>query len=137
LSYRDAKELLADRGLDISYETIRRWVRKFGPQFARRLRDKVGEFSEILGGGCEVELVARPFKATTIVSLRRADMLVRKCRPCPSARTSGSGPAGLDGIPWPDSLGKLGASRRRNFPGLQGVLPEPRAIEGSEVISTS
>jgi putative transposase len=38
LSYRDAEELLAERGLDISYETIRRWVRKFGPQFARRLR---------------------------------------------------------------------------------------------------
>src|SRR5215204_5292386 len=30
LSYRDVEELLAERGLDISYETIRRWVRKFG-----------------------------------------------------------------------------------------------------------
>src|SRR4051812_22640210 len=38
LSYRDVEELLAERGLDISYETIRRWVRKFGLQFARRLR---------------------------------------------------------------------------------------------------
>jgi hypothetical protein len=26
LSYRDVKELLAERGLDISYETVRRWV---------------------------------------------------------------------------------------------------------------
>src|SRR3954454_3775869 len=31
LSYRDVEELLAERGLDISYETIRRWVLKFGP----------------------------------------------------------------------------------------------------------
>src|SRR3954471_22027175 len=38
LSYRDAEELLAERGLDVSYETIRRWVLKFGPVFARRLR---------------------------------------------------------------------------------------------------
>src|ERR1700712_2559761 len=38
LSYRDAEELLAQRGLDISYETIRRWVLKFGPGFARNLR---------------------------------------------------------------------------------------------------
>ena len=38
LSYRDVEELLAERGLDISYETARRWVLKFGPQFARRLR---------------------------------------------------------------------------------------------------
>src|SRR3954470_17447084 len=38
LSYRDVEELLAARGLDVSYETIRRWVFKFGPIFARRLR---------------------------------------------------------------------------------------------------
>src|SRR5688572_26167921 len=38
LSYRDVEELLAERGLDISYETIRRWVLKFGPAFARNLR---------------------------------------------------------------------------------------------------
>src|SRR3954467_3710903 len=38
LSYRAVEELLAERGLDISYETIRRWVLKFGPVFARRLR---------------------------------------------------------------------------------------------------
>jgi transposase-like protein len=38
LSYRDVEELLAERGLDISYETVRRWVLKFGPVFARNLR---------------------------------------------------------------------------------------------------
>src|SRR3712207_6333983 len=38
LSYRDVEALLAERGLDISYETIRRWVLKFGPAIARRLR---------------------------------------------------------------------------------------------------
>jgi len=30
LSYRDVEELLAERGLDLSYETVRRWVLKFG-----------------------------------------------------------------------------------------------------------
>ena len=38
LSYRDVEELLAERGLDLSYETVRRWVLKFGPLIARRLR---------------------------------------------------------------------------------------------------
>jgi transposase-like protein len=38
LSYRDIKDLLAERGLDISYETIRRWVNKFGGGYARRIR---------------------------------------------------------------------------------------------------
>ena len=33
LSYRDVEDLLAERGLDVSYETIRRWVLKFGPAF--------------------------------------------------------------------------------------------------------
>jgi putative transposase len=38
LSYRDVEELLAERGLEVSYETIRRWVIKFGPAIARNLR---------------------------------------------------------------------------------------------------
>jgi transposase-like protein len=40
LSYRDVEELLAERGLDISYETVRCWVLKFGPTIARRLRQR-------------------------------------------------------------------------------------------------
>ena len=38
LSYRDVEDLLAERGLDISYETIRRWYLKFGAPIARNLR---------------------------------------------------------------------------------------------------
>jgi putative transposase len=38
LSYRDVEDPLAERGLDVSYETVRRWVLKFGPAIARRLR---------------------------------------------------------------------------------------------------
>ena len=38
LSYRDVEELLAERGIGSSYETVRRWVLKFGPVFARNLR---------------------------------------------------------------------------------------------------
>jgi transposase-like protein len=38
LSYRDVEDLLAERGLDVSYETVRRWVLKFGPLFAGELR---------------------------------------------------------------------------------------------------
>ncbi len=38
LSYRDIEDLSAERGLDISYETVRRWFLKFGPGVARNLR---------------------------------------------------------------------------------------------------
>ena len=40
LSYRDVEDLLAERGLDISYETVRSWALKFGPVIARRLRQR-------------------------------------------------------------------------------------------------
>ena len=38
LSYRDVEDLLAKRGVDVSDETVRRWVLKFGRKIARRLR---------------------------------------------------------------------------------------------------
>lgn len=38
LSLRDVEDLLAKRGLEVSYETIRRWVLRFGPLFACELR---------------------------------------------------------------------------------------------------
>ncbi len=38
LSYRDVEELLAERGVIVSYETIRRWCLKFGQGYANALR---------------------------------------------------------------------------------------------------
>jgi transposase-like protein len=38
LSYRDVEDLLAERGLIVSNESIRRWVLKFGPVIAKNLR---------------------------------------------------------------------------------------------------
>jgi len=38
LSFRDVEDLLAERGLDISYETVRRWFLKFGSAIAANLR---------------------------------------------------------------------------------------------------
>jgi putative transposase len=45
LSDRDVEELLAERGVAVSYETIRRWCRKFGQPFAdgRRRRPRPGD----------------------------------------------------------------------------------------------
>jgi putative transposase len=40
LSFRDVEELLAQRGIEVSYETIRCWTIKFGPLIARRLKKK-------------------------------------------------------------------------------------------------
>ncbi len=38
LSLRDVEDLLAERGIVVSYETIRQWCRKFGTEYARKLK---------------------------------------------------------------------------------------------------
>jgi len=38
LSCRDVEDLLAERGINVSYETIRLWCIKFGTRYARRLK---------------------------------------------------------------------------------------------------
>ncbi len=38
LSYRDVEELLAERGVIVTYETVRQWCRKFGQAYANDLR---------------------------------------------------------------------------------------------------
>src|SRR3712207_903229 len=38
LSLRDVEELLAERGILVSYETVRAWFARFGPAIARGLR---------------------------------------------------------------------------------------------------
>src|SRR5205823_7944642 len=40
LSFRDVEDLLAERGIEVSYETIRQWVTRFGPAIARDLRSR-------------------------------------------------------------------------------------------------
>ena len=40
LSHRDVEDLLAQRGISVSYESIRRWCNKFGPKYARWLKRK-------------------------------------------------------------------------------------------------
>jgi len=42
LSFRDVEEMLIQRGIDVSYETIRCWTLKFGPKIARNLKRRRG-----------------------------------------------------------------------------------------------
>ena len=46
LSFRDAEDLLAQRGITVSYETIRQWCRTFGPEYARTLRRRRGRLGD-------------------------------------------------------------------------------------------
>ncbi len=42
VSFRDVEDLLAERGVTVTYEAIRQWCRKFGLDYARRLRHRRG-----------------------------------------------------------------------------------------------
>ncbi len=47
LSLREVEEMLLERGIDVSYETIRRWTVKFGQQIARNLRHRQARLGEV------------------------------------------------------------------------------------------
>ena len=46
LSFRDVEDLLAQRGITVSYEAIRHWCRTFGPEYARTLRRRRGRMGD-------------------------------------------------------------------------------------------
>ena len=46
LSFRDLEDYLADRGIQVSYETIRRWCLKFGPRFGQSLKRWEGRLGD-------------------------------------------------------------------------------------------
>ena len=46
LSFRDVEDLLAQRGITVSYETIRQWCGTFGPEYARTLRRRRGRLGD-------------------------------------------------------------------------------------------
>ena len=47
LSFRDVEDLLAQRGVEVSYETIRRWCIKFGRGYAARTRKRRPQLGDI------------------------------------------------------------------------------------------
>jgi putative transposase len=47
LSFRDIEDLLAERGITVSYESIRRWCLKFGPGYRRSLKRREGRLGDI------------------------------------------------------------------------------------------
>ena len=46
LSFRDTEDLLAQRGITVSYEAIRQWCQTFGPAYAQRLRRRRGRMGD-------------------------------------------------------------------------------------------
>lgn len=89
LSLRDVEDLLAERGVTVSYETIRVWCRRFGPQIAAKIRrdrpapaDKwhLDEMVIVIGGRKHWLWRAVDAKGDTL------DILVQSCRNASAAK---------------------------------------------------
>jgi putative transposase len=46
MSFRDIEDLLAEKGISVSYESILLWCIKFGPAYARKLKQRHGGFGD-------------------------------------------------------------------------------------------
>ena len=46
LSFRDVEDLLAERGIIVSYETVRQWCLKFGLDYAKKLKRRQGRLGD-------------------------------------------------------------------------------------------
>src|SRR5215216_3030206 len=71
LSLRDVEDLLAERGIVVSYETIRRWVGSFGPAIARGAAGGAPRAASTMAPGRDV----RPDRRQTDIPLES-----RRCR---------------------------------------------------------
>ncbi len=46
LSFRDVEDLLAERGIVVTHETVGRWCNKFGPVYARAIKKQRGSLDD-------------------------------------------------------------------------------------------
>ena len=125
MSFRDVEDLLAERGIDVSYETIRRWCEKFGPDYVRKLKRRQGQlgdtwyldevFVRINGqqqylwravdqDGDVIDILVQPRR-----DQRAAERFLRRL-----VRGQGRTPFRM----VTDKLRSYGAARRRIFPGV-------------------
>jgi transposase-like protein len=66
LSFRDIKELIAARGITVSYETIRNWCDKFGQRYCSQIRKKQGQLGDTWYLN-EIVSISYPEERTTIL----------------------------------------------------------------------
>jgi hypothetical protein len=89
LSYRDVEELLAERGVKVTYETIRQWCRKFGRTLCSVRREYLNH----------VPVLARPTCGASIANT------------CTTSTTTGRTRAGRSACLVPPSGAPLGRRR--------------------------
>jgi putative transposase len=66
LSLRDIEEMMAQRGVIVSYETIHQWCRKFGQSYANGLRRRRAPL-----GACEIPIDKKVVDVAPVCHARR------------------------------------------------------------------
>jgi putative transposase len=46
LIFRDVEDLLAERGIEVFYESVRHWCARFGPEYAKNLKKRRGDLGD-------------------------------------------------------------------------------------------
>src|ERR1700741_4548360 len=77
LGLRMVEELLAARGITVSHETVRQWARKFGQQFANRIRRRLPRVGDKWHLDEVVLKIAR--REALVVARRRSDRHRARC----------------------------------------------------------
>ncbi len=126
LSYRDVEELLAERGVILTYETVRQWCRTFGQGYAnalRRRRPRPGDkwhldavFIRINGATHSLWRAVDqdgPVRAILVPSRRDEAAAVK------FLRTLLQGAAYVPRVLITDTLARYGAARRAVRPGVE------------------
>ena len=139
LSFRDVEELLAERGVTVSYEAVRQWCLKFGREFARKLQNRQGQ----LGDTWYMDAVFVSMQGKRHYLWRAVDqdgdvldMLVQQRRDQHAAtRFFRKLLKGLHDAPRrivPDRLGRYGVARRELLPSV-GHCQDRRRNNRAEV----
>ena len=111
LSFQDVEDLLAERGIIVSYETIRQWCGKFGPDYARRLRRSAPRPSPLHSGNNNPASCPLPFKPLSVLPRQR--------------RKTKRQPVSIPRQAWRQRTGVAGGLRIRRY------LPEAVIVLGA------
>jgi putative transposase len=111
------EETLLERGIVVSYETIRRWSLKFGVPYARRLRRKWAKRGDI-------------WHLNEILQTRRNTKAARRLLTRP-LRKQGAGPERM----ITDKLKSYGAAKRRGMPLVEHRTSQRPEQQGGELTS--
>lgn len=126
LSFRDVEELLAQRGIIVTYETVRQWCLKFGQTYANELRRRRPRCGDIWHMD-EVMLTIRGKKHILWRAVDQdgnvLDILVQSRRNTKAAkrffRKLLKGLCSVPRVIIPDKLRRYGAAKREILPGVE------------------